>query len=193
MQCRLEWTKNSNKRFSWIFFQWRFTEFSKYLRKFPDLCKKIKDTNDATILVPTNDAFLSLPPGELQKRMTDDGGRIVGLHFLDHPPGILADDVRVTKPQSDSGVSNKRFYVKHHFSIHITEFLFRFSVLLQVFHITQKTRFGFGPEKETCTSMEGELMSRWWRQTLELLMVLFTLSTRWKQHIKCCMINTNRL
>jgi len=84
--------------------QWRFSEFSKYLRKFPDLCKKIKNTNDATILVPTNDAFLSLPPGELQKRMTDDGGRIVGLHFLDHPPGILADDVRVTKPQSDSGV-----------------------------------------------------------------------------------------
>lgn len=72
------------------------------------MCKKIKNTNDATILVPTNDAFLSLPPGELQKRMTDDGGRIVGLHFLDHPPGILADDVRVTKPQSDSGVSNKR-------------------------------------------------------------------------------------
>lgn len=138
MQCRLELTKNSKKKgFHAYFFQWRFTEFSKYLRKFPDLCKKIKETNDATILVPTNDAFLTLPPGELQKRMTDDGGRIVGLHFLDHPPGILADDVRVTKPQSDSGVSKQRFNVKHQFSIILLNFYsgfqcyFKFSTKLK--------------------------------------------------------------
>jgi len=84
--------------------QLRFQEFSKYLRQFPALCDKIRDTTDATILVPTNDAFQSIPPAELERRMTDDGDRIIGLHFLDHPPGILADDVRVNNPQSDSGV-----------------------------------------------------------------------------------------
>ena len=68
------------------------------------MCDKIRDTTDATILVPTNDAFQSIPPADLKRRMTDDGDRIVGLHFLDHPPGILADDVRVNRPQSDSGV-----------------------------------------------------------------------------------------
>ena len=82
----------------------RFTEFSKYLQKFPELCEKIQSSSDATILVPTNDAFKSLPAGLLEDRMTEDGQRIIGLHYLDHPPAILADDVRVNRPQADSGV-----------------------------------------------------------------------------------------
>ena len=84
----------------------RFQEFSKFLRKFPELCNKIKATTDATVLVPTNDAFKSVNQEELEKRMKEDGDRIIGLHFLDHPPGILVDDVRVNKPQSDTGVSS---------------------------------------------------------------------------------------
>ena len=82
----------------------RFTEFSKYLQKFPLLCERIRRTSDATILVPTNEAFKSLSPQELEARMTEDGERIIGLHYLDHPPAILADDVRVNRPQADSGV-----------------------------------------------------------------------------------------
>ena len=83
----------------------RFQEFSKYLRKFPALCDKIRHVTDATILVPTNDAFRALDQAELERRMTGDGDRIIGLHFLNHPPAILEDDVRINKPQSDTGVS----------------------------------------------------------------------------------------
>ena len=36
--------------------------------------------------------------------MTEQGQRIIGLHYLDHPPAILADDVRVTRPQADVGM-----------------------------------------------------------------------------------------
>ena len=89
----------------------RFQEFSKFLRKFPELCNKIKATTDATVLVPTNDAFKSVNQEELEKRMKEDGDRIIGLHFLDHPPGILVDDVRVNKPQSDTGVSSTNVMV----------------------------------------------------------------------------------
>jgi len=86
----------------------RFTEFSKYLQKFPLLCERIRRTSDATILVPTNEAFKSLSPQELEARMTEDGERIIGLHYLDHPPAILADDVRVTRPQADSGMYSEK-------------------------------------------------------------------------------------
>ena len=88
--------------------QLRFSEFSKYLQKFPLLCERIRSTSDATLLVPTNEAFKSLSPEELKSRMTEDGERIMGLHYLDHPPAILADDVRVTRPQADSGVYSER-------------------------------------------------------------------------------------
>merc|ERR1719266_2751552 len=84
--------------------QWRFKEFSHYLRKFPSLCDKIREAKGATILVPTNDAFSGISQDELEARMTEDGERILGLHFLNHPPAILADDVRVNQPQSHSGV-----------------------------------------------------------------------------------------
>merc|ERR550532_2858874 len=81
----------------------RFTEFSKYLQKFPELCEKIRATTDATLLVPTNEAFKSIPADRLEAIMTEEGQRIIGLHFLDHPPAILAGDVRVTRPQADVG------------------------------------------------------------------------------------------
>ena len=86
--------------------QLRFREFSKYLRKFPALCNKIRQSSDATLLVPTNDAFNSLPQPYLDQKMTEQGDRILGLHYLNHPPAILSDDVRVMKPQADSGVFN---------------------------------------------------------------------------------------
>ena len=84
--------------------QWRFKEFSHYLKKYPAFCDKISEANDATILVPTNEAFSEISREELETRMTQDGERILGLHFLNHPPAILADDVRVNQPQSHSGV-----------------------------------------------------------------------------------------
>ena len=85
--------------------QWRFKEFSHYLKKYPAFCDKISEANDATILVPTNEAFSEISREELETRMTQDGERILGLHFLNHPPAILADDVRVNQPQSHSGVN----------------------------------------------------------------------------------------
>ena len=75
------------------------------MRKFPSLCDKIREAKGATILVPTNDAFSGISQDELEARMTEDGERILGLHFLNHLPAILADDVRVNKPQSHSGVT----------------------------------------------------------------------------------------
>ena len=75
------------------------------MKKYPAYCDKISEANDATILVPTNDAFSGISREELETRMTQDGERILGLHFLNYPPAILADDVRVNQPQSPSGVN----------------------------------------------------------------------------------------
>lgn len=82
----------------------RFREFAKYLQKSPELCKKIETTSDATVLVPTNEAFKFLTASEMDGKISADAERILGLHFIDHPPAILSDDVRVTRPQDDSGM-----------------------------------------------------------------------------------------
>ena len=68
------------------------------------MCEKIRATTDATVLVPTNEAFKSIPPERLEAILTEEGQRILGLHFLDHPPAILANDVRVTRPQAEVGM-----------------------------------------------------------------------------------------
>ena len=54
--------------------------------------------------MPTNEAFKSIPAAKLEAILTEQGQRIIGLHFLDHPPAILANDVRVTRPQADVGM-----------------------------------------------------------------------------------------
>jgi len=82
----------------------RFRDFSQYLQKSPKLCERINKTSDATILVPTNEAFRLLSASEIDGKISADAERILGLHFIEHPPAILADDVRVTKPQDDSGM-----------------------------------------------------------------------------------------
>ena len=46
-------------------------------------------------------------------KISADAERILGLHFIEDPPAILADDVRVTNPQDDSGVRIiKRYFDK---------------------------------------------------------------------------------
>jgi len=82
----------------------RFREFSMYLQKSPELCNTINKTSDATIFVPTNEAFKFLSPSEMDRTISANADRILGLHFVDHPPAILSDDVRVTRPQADSGM-----------------------------------------------------------------------------------------
>lgn len=82
----------------------RFRDFAHYLQKTPELCEKINKTSDATVLVPTNEAFQFLTPSEIDERISNDAARILGLHFIEHPPAILADDIRVTNPQDDSGM-----------------------------------------------------------------------------------------
>ena len=77
-----------------------------YLQKTPQLCERmtINKTSDATVLVPTNEAFKFLTASEMDGKISANAERILGLHFIDHPPAILSDDVRVTRPQDDSGV-----------------------------------------------------------------------------------------
>jgi len=82
----------------------RFRDFANYLQKSPELCERIKTTSDATVLVPTNEAFKFLTSSEMDAKISADAERILGLHFIDHPPAILSDDVRVTRPQDDSGM-----------------------------------------------------------------------------------------
>jgi len=82
----------------------RFRDFANYLQKSPELCERIKTTSDATVLVPTNEAFKFLTSSEMDAKISGDAERILGLHFIDHPPAILSDDVRVTRPQDDSGM-----------------------------------------------------------------------------------------
>eukprot|EP00090_Calanus_glacialis_P012795 TRINITY_DN2142_c0_g1_i1.p1 TRINITY_DN2142_c0_g1~~TRINITY_DN2142_c0_g1_i1.p1 ORF type:complete len:616 (-),score=157.05 TRINITY_DN2142_c0_g1_i1:467-2314(-) len=82
----------------------RFRDFAKYLQKTPKLCERINKTSDATLLVPTNEAFRFLSASEMDGKISADAERILGLHFIEHPPAILADDVRVTNPQDDSGM-----------------------------------------------------------------------------------------
>ena len=83
----------------------RFREFAKYVQKAPQLCERIKNTADATVLVPTNEAFNFISSSQMDEKISADAERILGLHFIEHPPAILADDVRVTNPQDDTGVS----------------------------------------------------------------------------------------
>jgi len=84
----------------------RFRDFAMYLQKTPQLCERmtINKTSDATVLVPTNEAFKFLTASEMDGKISANAERILGLHFIDHPPAILSDDVRVTRPQDDSGM-----------------------------------------------------------------------------------------
>merc|ERR1719167_981644 len=45
----------------------RFRDFAHYLQKTPELCEKINKTSDATVLVPTNEAFQFLTPSEIDE------------------------------------------------------------------------------------------------------------------------------
>ena len=91
----------------------RFRDFAKSLQKAPKFCEKINKTADATLLVPTNEAFRFLSASEMDGKISADAERILGLHFIEHPPAILADDVRVTNPQDDSGVRiTVKYYIR---------------------------------------------------------------------------------
>ena len=83
----------------------RFGEFSKYLQQSPELCDKIQNSSDATILAPTNEAFRRLTGPQLEAGLGGAAERVLGLHLVHHPPAILTDDVRITRPQADTGVS----------------------------------------------------------------------------------------
>jgi len=82
----------------------RFRDFSAFLQKNTKLCERINKTSDATILVPTNEAFRLISATTVNEALAANAERILGLHFIEHPPAIHADDVRVTNPQDDSGM-----------------------------------------------------------------------------------------
>ena len=54
------------------------------------------------MLVPTNEAFKSIPAEQLEAILTEEGQRILGLHFLDQ--SVQSDDIRIQQPQNDAGV-----------------------------------------------------------------------------------------
>jgi uncharacterized surface protein with fasciclin (FAS1) repeats len=82
----------------------RFKDFSEYLQKSPRMCERINKTSEATILVPTNEAFRLISASAIDGALSEHAERILGLHFIEHPPAIHADDVRITNPQDDSGM-----------------------------------------------------------------------------------------
>jgi uncharacterized surface protein with fasciclin (FAS1) repeats len=64
--------------------------------------QKIKQTNQGTILVPTNEAF-----NEVTDREIDEN--ILSLHFIDQT--ILTSDARIKHPEDASGVKYCNDYV----------------------------------------------------------------------------------
>ena len=62
----------------------RFRDFAKSIQKAPKFCEKMNKTADATLLVPTNEAFRFLSASEIEGKISADAERILGLHFIEH-------------------------------------------------------------------------------------------------------------
>jgi len=81
----------------------RFSMFADYLKTAPDLIAKIESTKEATLFIPSNEAFAQLNTDPMQARMAERAEEILGLHFLDGDT-IASDDIRIHKPVADSGM-----------------------------------------------------------------------------------------
>ena len=83
----------------------RFSMFADYLKTAPGLDAKIESTKEATLFIPSNEAFGQLDTDAIHARMAEKAEEILGLHFIDGDT-IASDDIRIHKPVADSGVGD---------------------------------------------------------------------------------------
>jgi len=80
----------------------RFKKFAEYVHRSPALAQKLEAASRGTVFIPTNEAFKLLPGDKMDKAISADLERILGLHFLDQ--SVQSDDIRIQQPQNDAGM-----------------------------------------------------------------------------------------
>jgi len=80
----------------------RFKKFAEYVHRSPALAEKLKAASRGTVFIPTNEAFKLLPGDKMDRAISADLDRILGLHFLDQ--SVQSDDIRILHPQDDAGM-----------------------------------------------------------------------------------------
>jgi len=80
----------------------RFKKFAEYVHRSPALAQKLQAASRGTVFIPTNEAFKLLSGDKMEKAISADLDRILGLHFLDQ--SVQSDDIRILRPQDDAGM-----------------------------------------------------------------------------------------